>query len=145
MSGEFKSLLTDLLTYLPTITGLVPSPVPFNPSSMPSSLANAGNKVAFCVDIQSRDAGDRQGSLMRVDHTVTISMLIAYKQQGWSTSLGQALDMEQSIIACLLDRDFFGDYDVRWLGSARVLNDSHEYFIHAMTFSMEITHSTGST
>lgn len=148
MAREFSDLLSRLNTHLTGVSGLVQSPVPLDPTALPSTLTGIGPtapKAAFVLDIQSRDAGDRQGSLLRVDHTVTVSLLVAVRQGRWMDTLSCALDVEQDVIACLLDRDLFADYDVRWLGSSRLLTPDKAHLIDESTFRFTITQSTGST
>jgi len=116
-------------------SGLIRSPVLFSAAAQPKSCVDNH----YCIMLQSRNANTfREGweETMRLEHTLTVSVIKVIKPMGQFESLLAATDIEGRLIAAMMVRRNLPDVVVHYVATRRVLTPSREHMVLDIDFSM---------
>lgn len=140
--AAWHTMLDAVRTVIEAVSGVTEAPS-LDAESLPTHLRRAGVQMGFALDLQSAPAGDRQRQLVRVEHTLTVSLAATVKQHGqWATTYGAMLDAELDILGALLEADSLPAYSVTWAGTQRS-GDGRVYLRSDSVYTLVHTHSTG--
>jgi hypothetical protein len=135
-SVRLRSMMVEVTNVLST-AGLRLSPSMFVVSAMPKNLVD----LSYTLDLQSRDTlkyrngGD---SVLRMEHTLTISMAKVVKPLDQFTSQLDAFEIEERAIIAMSAADAFAYMRVDWLETRRDPTPSREHLILSMVFNVEM-------
>lgn len=117
-------------------THLKMSPSMFSASSLPKTLVDN----SFVLDLQSKDNGIyRNGyeGILRMEHTLKISVVKVLKPLDQFTSYLAGLDLEEKVIKTMNNPNKFDFERVLWVSTTRTVTPTREHLILDFLFSVE--------
>lgn len=138
MSESSLTLRTSLVEVVAvlTSTGLKLSPSVFSAAAMPKNIVD----LAFVLDLQTTNTLQYRGgadSVMRLEHTLTVSFVKVLKPLDQYTSQLDCLDIQERIMRAMQAGNAFDFLRVQYLQTTTTLSAAREHLVVDMTFRVD--------
>ena len=132
--GTLASMLETLRKSIEVDSlGLRISPQIIDRNTVPETDLNR----RFSFELQSTNTGQyRDRIAIRIDHTLTVSVLVRVNPHRQHTSKLESLDIEETIIEALMDQSDTSALAITYSATRRQLLASREYLLVAIAFAV---------
>jgi len=133
--GVFSTLTDAVVTVMEgAAVGMVKSPHLLRPQVTPST----GTSRAYSLDLQTVNTNKgRDRTSAWIVHRLSVVFVVKIKPNDVYTSQKEGLDLEEKVLAGLLDQSNMAAYAVFYEASTRTLNPSGELLYTTLLFRVE--------